>query len=237
MFCLVCENQVENFLSYGIPPKVGQCPHCGAKGRHREMALFLKKYVDNKNLKILEIGPSKVTVNYLWRPQIVGPSKVTAIDIRRLKHHKVIKNPHEFIEMDACKMDFADEIFDLIICNHVLPYIPEDQKALEEIFRVLKSNGLAILNTHISQRDKTLRVEELSQLDPQLFNADYFAENGTEREYGKDFWQLLKQVGYKACTYDLFANWSEQKLKENGIKRDEFVLAAKSAKILEEIKK
>ena len=30
MFCLVCEKKVDAFLPYGIPARIGRCPHCGA---------------------------------------------------------------------------------------------------------------------------------------------------------------------------------------------------------------
>lgn len=38
-------------------------------------------------------------------------------------------------------MQFPSNHFDCVICYHVLEHIPDDQKAMEEIFRVLKPGG------------------------------------------------------------------------------------------------
>jgi len=40
---------------------------------------------------------------------------------------------------------FRDETWDVILCNHVLEHIQEDEKALNELSRVLRQNGLLIL--------------------------------------------------------------------------------------------
>ena len=53
-------------------------------------------------------------------------------------------------------MDFKDESFDLIICNHVLEHIEDDKSALNEIYRVLKYNGISFLQVPINlKREKT----------------------------------------------------------------------------------
>ena len=56
--------------------------------------------------------------------------------------------------MDITDMQFPSNYFDCVICYHVLEHIPDDQKAMEEIFRVLKPGGWAILQVPIL-RDKT----------------------------------------------------------------------------------
>lgn len=47
--------------------------------------------------------------------------------------------------MDAQKMDFQDNMFDIVICTEVLEHIPDDKKAAKEILRVLKPGGFLLL--------------------------------------------------------------------------------------------
>ena len=53
---------------------------------------------------------------------------------------------HElFKHMDVQNLPFADNSFDLIICNHVLEHVFDEKKAMQELFRVLTKGGQAIL--------------------------------------------------------------------------------------------
>ncbi|HER25177.1 MAG TPA: class I SAM-dependent methyltransferase [Candidatus Atribacteria bacterium] len=49
------------------------------------------------------------------------------------------------IRLDIADMNFEDNFFDVIICTHVLEHVKDDQKAISELFRVLKPGGEAIL--------------------------------------------------------------------------------------------
>jgi ubiquinone/menaquinone biosynthesis C-methylase UbiE len=38
-------------------------------------------------------------------------------------------------------LPFEDNQYDVILCNHVLEHIPDDTKAMQELYRVLKPGG------------------------------------------------------------------------------------------------
>ena len=42
------------------------------------------------------------------------------------------------IKIDITYIKFKNNYFDFIICNHVLEHIKDDQKAMRELFRVLR---------------------------------------------------------------------------------------------------
>jgi ubiquinone/menaquinone biosynthesis C-methylase UbiE len=42
---------------------------------------------------------------------------------------------------DICDLPFEDNQYDVILCNHVLEHIPDDTKAMQELYRVLKPGG------------------------------------------------------------------------------------------------
>jgi 2-polyprenyl-3-methyl-5-hydroxy-6-metoxy-1,4-benzoquinol methylase len=49
------------------------------------------------------------------------------------------------VKADICDSAFEDDQYDIILCNHVLEHIPDDTKAMQELYRVLKPGGMAIL--------------------------------------------------------------------------------------------
>jgi len=55
----------------------------------------------------------------------------------------------KYMEADWEKLSdfFEDNYFDIIISNHVIEHVPDDQKAMEELYKVLKPNGIALFNT------------------------------------------------------------------------------------------
>jgi ubiquinone/menaquinone biosynthesis C-methylase UbiE len=58
--------------------------------------------------------------------------------------------------MDVTNIQFPNESFDAIYCSHVLEHVPEDQKAMQELFRVLKPGGWALLQVPLElERERT----------------------------------------------------------------------------------
>lgn len=47
----------------------------------------------------------------------------------------------------AEELPWDDEHFDIVICSEVLEHLPEPEKAISEIYRVLKRDGIGIFST------------------------------------------------------------------------------------------
>lgn len=47
--------------------------------------------------------------------------------------------------VDLQNLPFEDQCYDFVFASHVLEHIPDDEKAISEIRRILKPNGIAIL--------------------------------------------------------------------------------------------
>ncbi len=62
-----------------------------------------------------------------------------ALDIRR--------GPGVQVVGDAQVLGIADQAFDVVLCTEVLEHLPEPQKAIDELFRVLKPGGVLLLTT------------------------------------------------------------------------------------------
>ncbi len=53
----------------------------------------------------------------------------------------------KFIAMDAEELQFGDDSFDCIICSEVIEHLLNPQKALEEMARVVKPDGVVVITT------------------------------------------------------------------------------------------
>lgn len=95
--------------------------------------------------------------------------------------------------MDITALTFEDESFNAIVCNHVLEHIPDDRKAMKELFRVLKPGGWASIQVPI-KGDVT--QEDLSVTDPKERLRLYGQEDHV-RYYGRDFADRLKAAGFE----------------------------------------
>lgn len=61
--------------------------------------------------------------------------------------------------VDIQQLPFDDETYDFVFASHVLEHIPDDEKAISEIRRILKPNGMAILPVPVIA-EKTIEYPE-----------------------------------------------------------------------------
>ena len=123
-----------------------------------------------------------------------------------------LNSPLADIKADICKLPFKKFEFDLIICNHVLEHINDDLKAIREIYRVLKKNGVAILQVPIDESlSKTF--EDKTIIDPKK-KSELFGQYDHVRKYGKDYYDRLKSVGFKVKKIDIQKKLSEEEIKK-----------------------
>jgi SAM-dependent methyltransferase len=66
------------------------------------------------------------------------PNRI-GLDIRRGRDVKVLG--------DAQGLCFTDGVFDVVLCTEVLEHLPEPQRAIDEMFRVLRPGGTLLLTT------------------------------------------------------------------------------------------
>lgn len=119
------------------------CPFCPAYDRESHLFMFFDKLNFWKQLpdfQILHFAPEK---NLSEKIESLNPFKYIKADFNPI---------HEDIKMiDATVIPFENDSFDLVICNHVLEHIPNYLMAISEIYRVIKPNGIAILQTPYSK--------------------------------------------------------------------------------------
>ena len=121
-------------------------------------------------------------------------------------------------QVDITNITFDDDSFDLIICNHVLEHIPDDKKAMSELYRVLKpKTGIALLNVPIRNEPTTLEDPAINT--PEL-RLKYYGWATHLRYYGLDYPKRLAKAGFSVqlCTIE---DNDENFLKRYGLDRNE----------------
>ena len=105
-----------------------------------------------------------------------------------------LKSPLADIKGDITNLSFKNNSFDLIICNHVLEHIEDDRSAMSEIYRVLKKDGIGILQVPIDNNlEKTYEDRTVvSKKD----RAKHFGQYDHVRVYGRDYKDRLENIGF-----------------------------------------
>lgn len=96
----------------------------------------------------------------------------TAIELAR-KNFEYRNLSAEFIQMDGEKMSFEDNRFDVVYCHTVLHFTPDPDALVQEIYRVLKPGGQAILMT-INRHSWLYFLHRLAKLKIDYMDAPVF---------------------------------------------------------------
>ncbi|MFA9190946.1 methyltransferase domain-containing protein [Flavobacterium sp. FZUC8N2.13] len=109
-------------------------------------------------------------------------------------------SPLADVKADICNLPFEDNQYDVILCNHVLEHIPDDTKAMQELYRVLKPGGMAILQIPQDlNRDVTFADDSITD---QKERTKIFGQYDHVRIYGRDYFDKLRSIGFKVIEED-----------------------------------
>lgn len=184
------------------------CRESGSNDRDRLYALFLDKLISETpigtKLKVLDFSPSKPFEEYMrWNKTYDYTTADGLLDTYDIVVD--IQDMHRF----------ADNTFDGVICSHVLEHVPDDIKALKEIYRILKQGGWAILmapvNLKRSEIDEDFTITDIGERWRRFGQDDHL------RVYSKNgYMNRIKESGFKLMelTSDYFG---EFELQKNGI--------------------
>jgi SAM-dependent methyltransferase len=159
------------------------CPNCFSLERHRFLWVFLnqrKLFNNYRGKKVLHIAAEKCFISKF--AGIFGDGYLTA-DLYK----------DVMVRMDITNIEYPDEIFDGIICNHVLEHVVDDLKAINEFHRVLKKDGWASIMVPITT-EKTW--EDNSIVTPEA-RQKAFGQFDHVRAYGVDFAERLSLQGFE----------------------------------------
>jgi len=145
----------ENPLCVGINPhKPGTRDFFEYYNKQREAiesvsySYNLHEYRDFKGKKVLDVGSGN---GYVLSKYATEGAEVFGIDITEAgielcrKRFEYLGLNGDFRVADAQEIPFSDDTFDCVCSMGVLHHVPDTQKALDEIYRVLKPGGRLIV--------------------------------------------------------------------------------------------
>ncbi len=186
------------FLSYGYeqPRENVLSPSTLSLERHRLLWLYLKTETDffNASFSLLHFAPEQA---FYKRFKKMTNIEYTTTDLN---------SPIADVKADICNLPFEDNSFDWILCNHVLEHIPDDLKAMQELYRVLKPGGTGIFQ--IPQELSRETTFEDNSITDKKERAKIFGQYDHVRIYGRDYFDKLRAVGFNVQEVDYTKNMS-----------------------------
>lgn len=176
----------KSFLPYGYenPRENVLSPSTLSLERHRLLWLYLKSETDlfYAFLKVLHFAPEQA---FYKRFRKLKNLDYTTTDLN---------SPLADVKADICNLPFEDNSFDVILCNHVLEHIPDDTKAMQELYRVLKKGGWGIFQIPQDlKRDETFEDDSITD---EKERAKIFGQYDHVRIYGRDYFDKLRSIGF-----------------------------------------
>lgn len=229
--CNYCGARLRNWTLRGQPaevierldivpagPRFSSCPFCGSYDRDRLLLMFLERRTDlfTKPTKLLHIAPEQTLARTVLQcPSIdyISGDLDGALAMRAL---------------DVTDIDFPENTFDAIICNHVLEHVPNDRLAMSELLRVLKPGGWAVLQVPIGIKlDKT--IEDFN-LPSDADRLEKFGQGDHVRVYSMDdYVERLRSVGWLVEVSDFPAEVGPQMVHRFGLHEREKVVFCRKA--------
>jgi SAM-dependent methyltransferase len=210
--CPICGKKFKKFLPAGVKKRSNAvCPGCDSFERHRLLWLYMinKMNFSDKEIRLLHFAPEDCLKEKFSK---LNNIKYVTTDL---------KEPHVSLNADIQKLPFNDNLFDIVICSHVLEHIPDDKKGMKEILRVLKKNGWAVLQVPLNE-DLEITYEDPSITSP-LERLKHFGQEDHVRIYGRDYYKRLEQAGFTVKKDNFVQALPNDKVKRYGLMKNEII--------------
>ena len=203
----------KSFLPYGYesPRENVLSPSTLSLERHRLLWLYLKNEAEffNAPLKLLHFAPEQAFYN---RFKKLDNLDYTTTDLN---------SPLADVKADICNLPFSDNSFDVILCNHVLEHIPDDTKAMQELYRVLKPGGWGIFQ--IPQDLKREKTFEDDTITDKKERARIFGQYDHVRIYGRDYFNKLRSIGFTVEEVDYTSKLTKEEVEKYRLAKGEII--------------
>ena len=202
-----------SFLPYGYGQQRDNVlsPSTLSLERHRLLWLYLQNETNffEAPLKLLHFAPEQA---FYKRFKSLPNLDYTTTDL---------DSPLAMVKADICSLPFDDNSFDVILCNHVLEHIPDDTKAMHELYRVLKPGGWGVFQ--IPQDLKRQKTFEDNSIVDRKERARIFGQYDHVRIYGRDYFDKLRSIGFKVDEVDYTSNFNKGDLSKYCLSKGEII--------------
>ncbi|WP_298902303.1 class I SAM-dependent methyltransferase [uncultured Psychroserpens sp.] len=202
-----------SFLPYGYGDQRNNVlsPSTLSLERHRLLWLYLKEDTSffTAEKKVLHFAPEQC---FLKRFKRLANLDYTTTDL---------ESPIADVKADICDLPFEDNSYDVILCNHVLEHIPDDTKAMQELYRVMKPGGYGIFQ--IPQDLSRANTFEDNSITDKKERAKIFGQYDHVRVYGRDYFDKLRDIGFTVEEVDYTANLSQELIEKYCLAQGEII--------------
>ncbi len=186
--CPCCGWRLRAFTHGGTSLRVrhlGYCPRCNSKARHRRWWLFLQ---ENTNIFTDPVHLFQASPNYCLSRRFIKLPNIHYVGVDHNNHQNIC------IKTTLPALPLPSNVFDIVICIHVLEHIEEDRRAIHELYRILKPGGWAGISAPI-------RLDQKTYEDPTITTPEErdraFGETVHVRYYGYDLADRLEEAGFR----------------------------------------
>lgn len=205
--CNLCGARLRKFIR--LPGNDLLCPRCGSLGRTRRLYKILQEDWLKSGRQILDFSPSRSFYRAMKKQKHI---QYVASDISG-----------DFLadkSYDITHIETADDSFDLVICYHVLEHIPDDRKAISELYRILRPGGICFIQTPFKEGEI---YEDASITSPQE-RIRHFGQEDHVRIYAADgLIKRLENSGFQVTK----KTYKEEMHHPEGLNAKEIVLVCK----------
>ncbi|MEW6406892.1 MAG: glycosyltransferase, partial [Chloroflexota bacterium] len=191
------------------------CPVCNLNSRQRAVAVAIRKFVTRErdcrpDVYLME----QVTPVYQWLNEKLPRACCTGSEYlgEDIAPGKVVKKVrHEDVE----RLSFGDSSFDLVVSNDVLEHVVNPDRALREVFRVLRPGGELLMTVpfHVGM-DQNRRRAQMTDggvkhlLDP-IYHGNPVSDEGSLVfvDFGWEFLEDIRRTGFDGVHLHLY--WSD----------------------------
>jgi SAM-dependent methyltransferase len=203
----------KTFLPYGYGSQRNNVlsPSTLSLERHRLLWLYLKSDTNffSEKIKVLHFAPEQA---FYKRFRNMKNLEYVTTDLN---------SPLADVKADICDLPFEDNSYDVILCNHVLEHIPNDTKAMQELYRVMKPSGYGIFQIPQDlNREVTFEDDSITDRDER---AQIFGQYDHVRVYGRDYFDKLRSIGFKVEEVDYTASLSNEYIEKYCLAKGEII--------------
>jgi SAM-dependent methyltransferase len=209
------------FLPYGYGTQRNNVlsPSTLSLERHRLLWLYLQNktnfFTSEKVQKVLHFAPEQEFYKRFKKQKNIN---YTTTDLL---------SPLADVKADICNLPFADNSYDIIFCNHVLEHIPNDTKAMQELYRVMKPGGMGIFQIPQDlDRAETFADDTITDAKER---AKIFGQYDHVRIYGRDYFNKLRSIGFMVEEVDYTAELDPKLVEKYCLAKGEIIPLVRKA--------
>jgi sarcosine/dimethylglycine N-methyltransferase len=177
-----------------------------------ERMLSLSSIVASSNVLDLGCGNgvNSFFTNKSTKASVVGLD-LSDVRIENAKNNYE-KNGINFLQASATDLPFEDETFSHVFSQSTLYHVHDKEKALEEVYRVLRKGGVFIFEDIVKPKDRISDIAREHVYDRLLFDTNYNADTYKEKlkSLGFEIEYIEDMSHHFAQTYD----WLTKKIDE-----------------------